>query len=65
MPKLKSNKAVTKRIKVTATGKLMRYRSGKSHLLSTKSAKRRRHLRKDTQITSKPFIDKISRLIHT
>ncbi|MFH1228409.1 MAG: 50S ribosomal protein L35 [Planctomycetota bacterium] len=51
MPKMKTNKAVAKRIKVTGTGKLMRHRQGKSHLLSSKSAKRRRHLRQATLIT--------------
>ncbi|MFA5793574.1 MAG: 50S ribosomal protein L35 [Candidatus Brocadiia bacterium] len=51
MPKMKTNKAVAKRIKVTGTGKLMRHRQGKSHLLSSKTAKRRRHLRQATLIT--------------
>ncbi|MEW6027553.1 MAG: 50S ribosomal protein L35 [Planctomycetota bacterium] len=63
MPKMKSCKAVTKRIKRTATGKLLRHKPGKSHLLSAKNAKRRRNLRKAGQITFKPFVDKISRLI--
>ena len=63
MPKMKTCKAVSKRIKRTATGKLLRHRPGKSHLLSAKNAKRRRHIRKVGQITSKPFVNKISRLI--
>lgn len=35
---------MAKRFKVTATGKVMRPRAGKRHLLSTKNAKRRRNL---------------------
>jgi large subunit ribosomal protein L35 len=41
---IKTRKAVSKRFKVTATGKVMRPRAGKRHLLSTKNAKRRRNL---------------------
>lgn len=46
MPKAKTNKAVKKRVKVTKNGKVLLNRAGKGHLLSKKSAKRRRHLRK-------------------
>ncbi len=41
---IKTRKAVAKRFKITATGKVMRSRAGKRHLLSTKNAKRRRSL---------------------
>jgi large subunit ribosomal protein L35 len=41
---IKTKKAVAKRFKITARGKVMRMRSGKRHLLSTKSPKRRRSL---------------------
>ena len=40
----KTRKAVSKRFKVTATGKVKRNRQGKRHLLSNKNAKRRRRL---------------------
>ncbi len=40
----KTRKAVAKRFKVTATGKVLRMRSGKRHLLASKSPKRRRNL---------------------
>ena len=43
--KNKTRKAVSKRFKVTGTGKVMRHRQGKRHLLSAKSPKRRRQLR--------------------
>ncbi|KAB2661301.1 MAG: 50S ribosomal protein L35 [Verrucomicrobia bacterium] len=40
----RTRKAVAKRFKITASGKVMRSRAGKRHLLATKSAKRRRSL---------------------
>ena len=46
MPKMKTKKSLKRRIKVTATGKLLHYREGRRHLMSGKSAKRRRKLRK-------------------
>lgn len=45
MPKLKTSKAVKKRFKVTATGKVLRHKPNHRHLMSGKSAKRRRHLK--------------------
>lgn len=47
---IKTKKSVAKRFKITATGKVMRPRSGKRHLLSTKNAKRRRRLGTATAI---------------
>lgn len=46
MPKLKTNKAAKKRFKVTATGKVLFRPAGHRHLMSSKSAKKRRHTRK-------------------
>ncbi len=46
MPKTKTNKAAAKRIKVTASGKLKYSKAGSGHLLSCKSRKRKRNLRK-------------------
>jgi large subunit ribosomal protein L35 len=43
--KLKTNKSVAKRIRVTKSGKFKKGRAGRRHLLQGKSAKRRRHLR--------------------
>jgi large subunit ribosomal protein L35 len=45
MPKMKTHKGSKKRFKVTATGKLKRLQAGKRHLNSSKTAKRKRHLR--------------------
>ncbi|HEY0790540.1 MAG TPA: 50S ribosomal protein L35 [Chthoniobacterales bacterium] len=46
----KTKKAVAKRFKVTATGKVLRNKSGRRHLLASKSAKRKRHLAKRTLV---------------
>ena len=48
MPKHKTNKAVAKRFRVTKNGKIKRGRPGRRHLLSVKTTKRKRHLRKPT-----------------
>ena len=45
MPKLKTNKSAAKRFRVTKNGKVKRHRAGKRHLLSGKTAKRKRQLR--------------------
>ncbi len=45
MPKQKTHKGMTKRIKITAKGKIKRRRSFGSHLMSGKNAKRRRKIR--------------------
>jgi large subunit ribosomal protein L35 len=45
MPKMKTKRSAAKRLKKTASGKLMRHKGWKSHLLETKSPRRRRRLR--------------------
>ncbi len=47
---IKTKKSVAKRFKITASGKVLRSRAGKRHLLQTKSAKRRRGLRGTTGV---------------
>ncbi len=47
VPKQKTNKATSKRFKVTGSGRLLRRHAMKSHNLEKKSAKRRRKLRRD------------------
>lgn len=51
MPKQKTRKAISKRVKVTARGKVLRNRPGTSHLRSTKSPARLRRFRKQVQLT--------------
>lgn len=46
MPKMKTHKGTAKRVKKTATGKLMRERAFGNHLLSKKSASRKRTISK-------------------
>ncbi len=46
MPKMKSNRGAKKRFKVSATGKIKHRRNYKSHILTKKSSKRKRQLRK-------------------
>jgi large subunit ribosomal protein L35 len=46
MPKKKTNKTAAKRVRRTATGKLVFSRPSHKHLLSSKSRKRKRHLRR-------------------
>ncbi len=46
MPKIKTRKGVKKRFKVTKKGKLKRSHAFKGHILTKKSAKRKRNLRK-------------------
>lgn len=52
MARNKTHKGTKKRIKVTATGKLMRQRPFGSHLLTKKSANRKRKLRKTTDVVA-------------
>ena len=46
MPKMKTKKAAAKRFKVTGTGKLKKFKANKSHILTKKTTKRKRNLRK-------------------
>ena len=47
MPKQKTHSGAKKRFKLTATGKVLRRRAMKGHLLEKKSPKRKRAFRKD------------------
>ena len=46
MPKMKTHRASAKRFKLTGTGKVKRAKAFKSHILTKKSSKRKRNLRK-------------------
>ncbi|CAN5244800.1 50S ribosomal protein L35 [soil metagenome] len=46
----KTRKAVAKRFKITATGKILRSQASKRHLLSSKSAKRKRQMAKSALV---------------
>ncbi len=50
MPKIKTNRAAAKRFRATGKGRLRRSKAYASHLLSHKSPKRKRNLRKRTLV---------------
>ena len=50
MVKFKTKRAAAKRFKKTGTGKLKRMKAYKSHILTKKSQKRKRNLRKATMM---------------
>jgi large subunit ribosomal protein L35 len=52
MPKMKTHRGAAKRFKKTGTGKLVRSQSNKQHILTKKSAKRKRRLRKHALVAS-------------
>jgi large subunit ribosomal protein L35 len=63
MPKMKSHKGARKRFKITASGKVKRMKAFKSHILTKKSSKRKRHLRKATTIQTPGEAKNIKRLL--
>ncbi|MDY0084011.1 MAG: 50S ribosomal protein L35 [Ignavibacteriaceae bacterium] len=51
MPKMKSNRGASKTFKKTASGKFKRKKAYKSHILTSKTTKRKRSLRKGTLVS--------------
>ncbi len=62
MPKLKTKRGVKKRFKLTKTGKVKRTKAGKRHILTKKSRKRKRSLRK-AGIVDKTMERKVKKLL--
>lgn len=62
MPKMKSNRAAMKRFKKTGTGKIRRRKAYKSHILTKKSSKRKRNLRKGA-IVDKADARRVDRML--
>ena len=52
MPKLKTHRGAAKRFKKTGTGKIMRHHASARHILTSKTRKRKRKLRKGTQVSA-------------
>ncbi|TDJ22031.1 MAG: 50S ribosomal protein L35 [Deltaproteobacteria bacterium] len=50
MPKMKTHRGAAKRFKKTGSGKIVRTKSNKQHILTKKSPKRKRHLRKSALV---------------
>ena len=51
MPKMKTHRGTAKRVRVTGSGKLMRAKAFKSHILTKKSQKRKRNFRHETEVS--------------
>lgn len=51
MPKMKTNRSAAKRFKRTGSGKLKRSQAFTSHILESKSPKRKRNLRKSAMVS--------------
>ncbi len=60
--KLKTKKSLLKRVKISRTGKVLRKKAGKSHLLSSKTSSRKRRLRKTTEIAG-PYKKMVKRAL--
>lgn len=53
MPKLKTHKGTAKRVKITKTGKVIRARAFGNHILSKKSAARKRNMHTPATVSGK------------
>jgi len=60
--KNKSNTSAQKRFKVTGSGKILRRQEGMRHLLSDKSRKRKRRLKKELEVVG-PRYKKLQQII--
>ncbi|HEY0782301.1 MAG TPA: 50S ribosomal protein L35 [Thermoanaerobaculia bacterium] len=63
MPKQKTHKGAAKRFKVTASGKVTRHHAMHSHMLTGKTTKRKRKLRKGTEV-SPAFAGALRAMLH-
>lgn len=50
MPKMKAKSGASKRFRVTASGRIKRGKANRSHILTKKTTKRKRHLRSPDSI---------------
>ena len=62
MPKNKTHSGASKRFKITGSGKVLRERAGKRHLLEHKSSRRKRRLSGDL-VVSAADVKKIKKLL--
>jgi large subunit ribosomal protein L35 len=63
MPKVKTNSSAKKRFKITGTGKITHQKAFKRHILTKKSNKRKRNMRKMGEV-SKANLDFVKRLLN-
>ena len=62
MPKLKTHRGAAKRFKKTARGKFLRSKAFKQHILTSKTAKRKRSMR-GTAVVKKADSAKLARML--
>ncbi|MDR3036836.1 MAG: 50S ribosomal protein L35 [Coriobacteriales bacterium] len=55
MPKMKTHRGSAKRFRVTGTGKIMRAKAYKSHILEKKSQKRKRNFRHESEVATSDY----------
>ncbi len=63
MPKMKTHRGAAKRFRTTGSGKVRRYKAYKSHILTKKTSKRKRRLRRAGLIATTGDAKRIKRLI--
>ena len=63
MPKMKSHKGARKRFSVTGKGKVRRLKAYKSHILTKKTSKRKRSLRRPAIVTPTGDTKRMRRLL--
>jgi large subunit ribosomal protein L35 len=62
MPKIKSHRGAAKRFKKTGTGKFVRAKAFKRHILTSKPTRRKRHLR-GTEVVSDADAARLKRML--
>ena len=62
MPKIKTNRGAAKRFKITGTGKIVRRKANANHILTKKSTKRKRGLRKSA-LVDRTNVRNVARLL--
>lgn len=62
MPKMKTHRGAAKRFRKTGSGKLVRNKANKQHILTKKTTKRKRHLRGDALVADVD-VPRIKRMI--
>jgi large subunit ribosomal protein L35 len=63
MPKMKTHKGAKKRFSVTGKGKVRRFKAYKSHILTKKTSKRKRGLRRPAMLKTTGEVRHIKRLL--
>ena len=63
MPKMKTHKGAKKRFSVTSKGKVRRMKAYKSHILTKKTSKRKRNLRRPAMVSPQGDAKRLRRLL--